>query len=154
MLIDATVLRRHNDECYWLFTGRRGDAHYITQAARDYAVTLTDRSQQQAVIALQGPASARILERVVGDGEIRALRYFEFKKLGLAGQDCWVARIGYSGELGYELVIDDAAAPQLLGRPARRRPGRRIAGMRLRRGRFLAYRSRPCVVYARTRGRG
>src|SRR5258706_2257078 len=112
VLIDATVWR-HDDECYWLFTGRRGDAEYIARAAREYAVRLTDRSRQQAVIALQGPASTRILERAVGDGGKHALRYFEFKKLEFAGQDCWVARIGYSGELGYELVIADAVAPQL-----------------------------------------
>jgi aminomethyltransferase len=34
-------------------------------------------------------------------------------QLSFAGADCWLARIGYSGETGYELVIDDAAAPAL-----------------------------------------
>ena len=114
VLIDATVWR-HDDESYWLFTGRRGDADYIIQAARGYAVRLNNRSSQQAVIAIQGPASARILERALGDGGIRVLRYFGFKKLVFASCDCWVARIGYSGELGYELVIADAAAPHLWG---------------------------------------
>ncbi|MEO8441318.1 MAG: aminomethyltransferase family protein [Betaproteobacteria bacterium] len=114
VLIDATVWR-HDDECYWLFTGRRGDADYIAQAARGYALKLNDRSTLQAVIAIQGPSSTRILGRTLGDGGIHALRYFEFKKIVFAQRDCWVARIGYSGELGYELVIADAAAPRLWG---------------------------------------
>jgi aminomethyltransferase len=114
VLIDATVWRL-DDDCYWLFTGRRGDANYVAHAARGYAVRLNDRSNQQAVMAIQGPASTRILERALGDGGIPALRYFDFKKLMFAGQNCWVARIGYSGELGYELVIADTAAPQLWG---------------------------------------
>jgi aminomethyltransferase len=112
VLIDATVWR-HDDECYWLFTGQRGDADYMAHAARGYAVTLNDRSTQQAVLAIQGAASTHIVERTLGVGEVRKLPYFGFNKFTFAGQDCWVARIGYSGELGYELVIADAVAPQL-----------------------------------------
>jgi aminomethyltransferase len=112
VLIDATVWR-HDNECYWLFTGRRSDADYIADAARDYEVKLNDRSTLQAVIAVQGPTSADIIERALGVGDIRALRYFGFQKLAFAGQDCWLARIGYSGELGYELVIPEVIAPQL-----------------------------------------
>jgi aminomethyltransferase len=112
VLIDATVWR-HDDECYWLFTGRRSDADYFAHAARGYAVTLNDRSTRQAVIAVQGKASTLIVERALGVSDIRKLRYFEFNKFTFAGQDCWIARIGYSGELGYELVIADAVASQL-----------------------------------------
>ncbi|HEV7819829.1 MAG TPA: aminomethyltransferase family protein, partial [Burkholderiales bacterium] len=112
IFIDATVWR-HDDERYWLFTGRRGDAGYIAQAARPYAVTLTDRSTVQAVMAIQGTSSTLIVERVLSGIDIRSLRYFGFIQTVFAGVDCWVARIGYSGEHGYELVIADAIASHL-----------------------------------------
>ena len=112
VLIDATVWRLGDDR-YWLFTGRRADAAYLTSFARDYAVTLHDRSGSQSVIAVQGPASTAIIERVFSARDPRALPYFGFTQLDYAGEECWLARIGYSGERGYELVIANAAAPML-----------------------------------------
>jgi len=112
VLIDATIWRLEDDR-YWLFTGRRADANYIADAARDHDVALNQRSRQQAVIAVQGPASPAIIERALNAPGVRTLKYFSFTKLVFAGADCWLARIGYSGERGYELVIADAAAPQL-----------------------------------------
>ena len=112
VLIDATVWRLDSDR-YWLFTGRRGDANYVADFARAYDVALTDRSTLQSVLAVQGPASAGIIECTLGTADVRALPYFGFMQLAFAGAECQVARIGYSGELGYEIVIADAVAPAL-----------------------------------------
>jgi len=112
VLIDATLWRLDSDR-YWLFTGRRDDAEYIADFARAYDVALTDRSTLQSVMAVQGPASATIIERTLGTANVRALPYFSFTQLAFAGAECRLARIGYSGELGYEIVIPDAAAPAL-----------------------------------------
>jgi aminomethyltransferase len=112
VLIDATIWRLDSDR-YWLFTGRRDDAEYIADFAHAYDVVLTDRSTLQSVMAVQGPASATIIERTLGTASVRALPYFGFTQLAFAGAECRVARIGYSGELGYEIVIADAVAPAL-----------------------------------------
>jgi len=112
VLIDGTLWRLDRDS-YWLFTGRRGDANYVADFARAYDVALTDRSTLQSVLAVQGPASATIIERTLGRANVRALPYFSFTQLAFAGAECRLARIGYSGELGYEIVIPDAAAPTL-----------------------------------------
>jgi aminomethyltransferase len=112
VLIDATVWRLARDR-YWLFTGRRGDANYIADFARTYDVALTNRSPLQSVLAVQGPASAAIIERTLGTTDVCALPYFGFTQLAFAGAECQVARIGYSGELGFEIVIADAVAPAL-----------------------------------------
>ena len=112
VLIDATIWRLDSDR-YWLFTGRRGDANYVADFARAYDVALTDRSPLQSVMAVQGPASALIIERTLGTLDVRALPYFGFTQLAFAEAECRVARIGYSGEAGYEIVIADALAPAL-----------------------------------------
>jgi len=99
---------------WWLFTGRPGDLAWV----RDRANAL-DRSGEHAILALQGPASGRILARLAGEELVRQLRYFRFVENG----GMWIARLGYSGELGYELLIAKPGERRLadalleLGRP-------------------------------------
>jgi aminomethyltransferase len=94
VLIDATVWRL-DAERFWLFAGKR--ARYGGR----------DRSGEYTILALQGPASGRILSRLIGAGAVSGLRYFHFIQAPML-----VGRIGYSGELGYELLVPavDASA--------------------------------------------
>ena len=112
VLNDATVWRLAGDR-YWLFIGRRGDLEHIASYAGNFDVTVRDASRQHAVIALQGAASRSIIERCFAGKHLVPLSYYGFAELDFAGSECRLARIGYSGETGYELVIADAAAPAL-----------------------------------------
>jgi aminomethyltransferase len=97
--IDATVWRIA-EKRFWLFAGKRG------------AYGGRDRSGELAILALQGPASGGILAKLAGREAIRALRYFHFTQVG----PMVVGRIGFSGELGYELLVPAAEAPALRAR--------------------------------------
>jgi len=88
VLIDATVWNL-GDGRYWLFAGRRGG-----YGGRD-------RSGELTVLALQGPASGRVLARLMGKEAVLSLRYFHFATFG----PMTIGRLGYSGELGYELLV-------------------------------------------------
>ena len=90
---DATVWNMGADR-WWLFTGRPKDIAWLGAAARDL-------SGQHAILALQGPASGAILAHLIGADTIQHLRYFHFVDI----HKMLVARLGYSGELGYELVL-------------------------------------------------
>jgi glycine cleavage system aminomethyltransferase T len=93
---DATAWRLDSGR-WWLFTGRRSDSERVRGVARD-------RSGEYAIIALQGPASAHVLARLVDPQIVRSLRYFHFVATG-----GWiVGRLGYSGELGYEVLVPRA----------------------------------------------
>jgi len=96
VLIDATVWCLDRER-FWLFTGRRG------------AFGGHDASGAFAILALQGPASGWILARLLGPDAINNLRYFRF----LEKDDLIVARIGFSGELGYELLVPASEAAAL-----------------------------------------
>jgi aminomethyltransferase len=74
---------------------------------------VADISGSHAVLALQGAASWSIVERCLPGQNIAPLPYYGFRKLDFSGNECWLARIGYCGETGCELVIADAAAPVL-----------------------------------------
>lgn len=83
VFIDATVWRLEADR-FWLFTGRRSDAAWLRERSAGRCAP-ADRSGEQAVLALQGPASGAILARLAGDHLVRALRYFRFEHALAAG---------------------------------------------------------------------
>lgn len=95
VLIDATVWRL-DAERFWLFTGKRG------------AYGGRDRSGEFAILALQGPASGRILAKLIGREAVLLLKYFHFTEKPMR-----VGRIGFSGELGYELLVPADDEPAL-----------------------------------------
>ena len=90
---DATAWRL-GPERWWLFTGRRSDTERLQGISRN-------RSAEYAIAALQGPASGRILARLIEPQLVRALRYFRF----ITVDSMVIGRLGYSGELGYELLL-------------------------------------------------
>jgi aminomethyltransferase len=112
VFIDAT-LWRHADARCWLFTGRRSDIAFIEARARGFDLRVRDRSDDLAVLAVQGPASGRALADVVGVAVVQNLRYFRFVEARFGAIDCFVGRLGYSGELGYEIAVPTADAASL-----------------------------------------
>jgi len=107
VFIDATVWCLADDR-YWLFTGRPSDFAFVAEAAGEAGVALSDLSGANAVLAVQGPESARVLERHLG--AVPGVRFFGFCELVIAGVPVTIGRLGYSGELGYELIVPVDAA--------------------------------------------
>ena len=112
VFIDAT-LWKHADDRWWLFTGRRTDVDTIQARARSFNVRVRERSNLFAVLALQGPASGRTLAKLAGEAIVQKLRYFRFIEARLEEVRSSVGRLGYSGELGYEIVVPAVEAPSL-----------------------------------------
>jgi aminomethyltransferase len=79
-------------------------------AAAPAGVTVTDRHAEYGVLAVQGPASARVLEAV---GLPSDLGYMHFTDAQWRGTAVRVCRTGYTGEHGYELLPAWAGAPAL-----------------------------------------
>lgn len=72
-------------------------------------VTPVDRTMETGLIALQGPQAADLLERVIG-GNVSALPLHAFADVSWHGAPLLVARTGYTGEWGVELM---AANPMM-----------------------------------------
>ncbi|WP_438433186.1 glycine cleavage system aminomethyltransferase GcvT [Gorillibacterium sp. sgz500922] len=90
------------------------DLEWLNRHLAD-GVTLTDRSAETALLALQGPLAARIIAKVAADPtELSALRPFTFlAETEVCGVKALVSRTGYTGEDGFELYADAADAPAL-----------------------------------------
>ena len=74
--------------------------------------TLTDISGQTALIACQGPKSWEVLAQILppGAAEIPLRQFIETDIAPVRGAKVLVARTGYTGEKGYELVVPADAA--------------------------------------------
>jgi aminomethyltransferase len=84
--------------------------HFAAQL--DLGIPWNDVSDEWALLALQGPAAAAIVNDLGPDPSLLALTPFHVRRATLAGVDLWVARTGYTGEDGYELFcpVDRAVA--------------------------------------------
>ena len=110
VLNDATVWRTGEDK-YLLFVGRREDLSALVDRSRAFHVRTEERSGEISVIALQGPRSRDVLTAALtGCGD---LSYYGFAEAKFAGEPCLVARLGYTGEAGYEIVVSAGRAPAL-----------------------------------------
>lgn len=109
---DATIWS-HDAGSYWLFTGRRSDFRHLQAVTAGFDVKLADYSGRFAVIAVQGPDSSAILDRCFPGQQPGELAYYGFTRARFRGNPCWIARLGYTGERGYELVTGAAGGPEL-----------------------------------------
>lgn len=72
-------------------------------------IDLVDESRDRALISIQGPAAAALLQPHSGL-DLSELGRFAHADTTLLGQPAWVARTGYTGEDGFEVMADPAAA--------------------------------------------
>jgi aminomethyltransferase len=81
----------------------------LTDRAKDFDATVDDRSEQYALIAVQGPRAQAILGELT-DADLDGLKYYAGLPATVAGREALVARTGYTGEDGFELFVaaDDA----------------------------------------------
>ncbi len=69
-------------------------------------------SSRYALLALQGPAAADVLQSLT-DIELGPIRYYWFTTGEVAGVRATVSRTGYTGEDGFEIFVPPAQAPRL-----------------------------------------
>lgn len=67
-------------------------------------VTLTNRSDETSLLAVQGPQSLSTLQQLTAV-DLSRIPYYHFQRGSLAGVDMIISRTGYTGELGFELYF-------------------------------------------------
>ncbi len=88
------------------------DLAWMTRQAEGFDVTVTDRSADHALLAIQGPASAAIVQSLTGS-KLGLLTNYTFCEGTVAGVHCLISRTGYTGEDGFELYHAPADAVAL-----------------------------------------
>lgn len=118
-IIDDVVVYRTGDADFLVVANagnRYQAAEALMQRATKFDVTVTDTSDDVALIAVQGPNARAILEAAPGlvtDGELASLKYYRAMNARFNESPVLVARTGYTGEDGFELYIDVPSALDL-----------------------------------------
>ncbi len=109
-VIDDLIAYLHGPDEVFLIPNAANTAEVSRRlaAAAPLGVTVTDRHEGYAVLAVQGPRSADLLDRLRLPS---AHEYMSFVTAEAAGTPLTVCRTGYTGEHGYELVVPWDAAP-------------------------------------------
>ncbi len=86
---------------------------FQTHLPNDGSVHIENLSSGTSILALQGPNSATILSRVLGDENVVA----PFRAQSIKANDLevkgWIQGTGYTGERGFEIMIQNNQAPIL-----------------------------------------
>ncbi|MEV1170761.1 glycine cleavage system aminomethyltransferase GcvT [Nonomuraea sp. NPDC049784] len=84
----------------------------LKERAKAYDVVVEDRSDQYALIAVQGPRSQEILATLT-DADLAGLKYYAGLPGLVDGRQALIARTGYTGEDGFELFVANQDAVPL-----------------------------------------
>jgi aminomethyltransferase len=99
---DGTITRLEENKYRW--TAADPSLRWFRQNGLNMEVQIEDISEQTAALALQGPASAKLL-KAVAEADIANLKYFRKASGMIAGVPVDISRTGYTGDLGYEIWI-------------------------------------------------
>ena len=115
-VVDDLIIYRLGDEQYMTVVNAGTldkDWAWISEHAAGHDdFTLTNISDETALIALQGPLARTILKPLTTT-DLDAIAYYHCQPGVVAGIDCLISRTGYTGEDGFELYHQADRAVEL-----------------------------------------
>ena len=110
-IIDDLMATRRGEDFYLVVNGatKHGDIEVLQ--GRLPRTVVVDHMREQALLALQGPKAAEVLERIVPG--VSDLGFMEGRAFHALGRPLWISRSGYTGEDGFEISIASVAAVEL-----------------------------------------
>ncbi|MEP6732623.1 MAG: aminomethyltransferase family protein [bacterium] len=107
-VIDDGTVSRLDDQLFRL-TAADPNYRWLGDNARQLDVHIEDVSETIAALALQGPNARVILEQAT-ESDLSSLKYFRLTRSSIRGTPVVITRTGYTGDLGFEIWVDSAAA--------------------------------------------
>ena len=105
-VIDDIIVYRESDEEYLVVINASNTVKDLTWLLSQLpsSVTLTEITNDYAMIAVQGPEAPGIVEKIAGT-PLTHLSRFQFLRRSLRGADAYFCRTGYTGEDGFEIML-------------------------------------------------
>jgi len=114
--LDDLLLYREERGVYAVINASNtaADLDWLDAHRAGFGVTIEDRTEATAMLALQGPRSQAVLERACEGADLAQLGYYKFTRGSVCGlADVHVSRTGYTGEDGFELTFPAGEAPRV-----------------------------------------
>lgn len=112
--VDDIIVYRFNAERFLLVVNASNRAKDVAWLKSQGAVSceINDRSDEFALLALQGPLAAGILQPLT-QADLASVGYYKFTTGAVSGLSATIARTGYTGEDGFEIMVKAADGPAL-----------------------------------------
>lgn len=108
-VIDDLLIYKYHDEKFLLVVNaanREKDLEVIVQRKGSFDVAIEDISDQIGLIAIQGPKSEQVLQRLT-DEDLTQIKPYSFKEdVKVMGLRTMISRTGYTGEDGFEVYTE------------------------------------------------
>jgi len=113
IMMDEGSVFKFSDERFLVIVNGPNLQWQMKEYAGDLDAVITDITEKRTTIAVQGPTSIEMLNPLV-DRDLNELKYFRFfDNMTVAGCPCWISRMGYSGEKGFEVNLAYKDAPKV-----------------------------------------
>ena len=106
-IIDDLMATRRGDQFYVVVNGATKYEDIEDLQARLPREIVVDHMKEQALLALQGPKAAEVLDAIIPG--VAELGFMQGAAFNVLGQPVWVSRSGYTGEDGFEISIPASA---------------------------------------------
>ena len=114
-IIDDLIVYRLA-EMRFLVVANAANAAVVSDALAErllkFKAVLDDRALATGLLAVQGPRAAEVLAPLT-DIDLGSLRYYAIAEGAVAGIPALVARTGYTGEDGFEVLVDTSLTTRL-----------------------------------------
>ena len=113
-IVDDCLVYRYPDRVMMVVNGSNKDKDWthVTAYAPHFDVSIVDRTEDIALLAVQGPKAAEILQALTRT-DLSTIKYYHFADGEVAGMPATISRTGYTGEDGFELYFDAALGARM-----------------------------------------
>jgi aminomethyltransferase len=114
-IIDDVIFYCHGDHEWSMIVNASTtdkDRAWITEHLVDFDGEFSDRSSEQTLIAVQGKDAIRFLQGIVSE-DLTQVKKFGHISTKVLSSPSFVARTGYTGEDGFEIMTDIAIGQEL-----------------------------------------
>jgi aminomethyltransferase len=119
-IVDDVIVYRLADDRF-LVIANAGNRDAVAAAFADrvegFGAEVVDSTDEFSLIAVQGPVARAVVEAVPGIAEVQPpfadLGYYAWSDGTFEGAPLFIARTGYTGEDGFELLVRNDSAPAL-----------------------------------------
>jgi aminomethyltransferase len=110
-VLEDGVIFRHSDNEFFM-TAARPNLAYFEDLVGRLSVTIEDVSEDFGMLAVQGPRSREILAQLTSD--VHDLKYFDHTPSKIGKASVTISRTGYTGDLGFEVLVGAEDARDVL----------------------------------------
>jgi len=119
-IVDDVIVYRLADDRFLVIANagnRDAVAAAFAERVEGFGAEVVDSTDEFSLIAVQGPVARAVVEAVPGIAEVQPpfadLGYYAWSDGTFEGAPLFIARTGYTGEDGFELLVRNDSAPAL-----------------------------------------